>query len=261
MRLEPKSASHWKDKDPQVISAQQMRKGVGWLALLLPILTGVGYLVFGAQQGGFLGSISESYYTLMRDVFVGTLCAVAFFLYAYRGYSAFEDRFFNVLAVLCVAIALFSMNSPRGATGSVDTDTPCFHAIPMDPTCLVMLNGRVLIYHRNVFGWIHLIAAGTLFASLGYVSIYLFTKTDSATLLGTKKHDRNTIYRASGGAIWAALGFYGLLLVARRLGVAWVQALDDLPVLFVVETVCLWAFGFSWLVKGDGVYGLSDPPE
>lgn len=79
MSLERKRPPHWKEKDPQVISAQQMRRGVGYLAILLPVVAAVGYGVFGQEYGGFLGSISESYYTVMRDVFVGTLCAVAFF--------------------------------------------------------------------------------------------------------------------------------------------------------------------------------------
>jgi hypothetical protein len=107
-------------------------------------------------------------------------------------------------------------------------------------------------------------AAATLFASLGYVSAYFFTKTHTdGRKLSPKKPCRNTIYRVCGFAIWAALAPYGLFLTAQRLvsGTAWVRALVDWPLLFVVETVCLSAFGFSWLLKGDGVYGLSDPPE
>ena len=185
---------------------------MGWLAILLPVLTTVGYWVFGAQRGGFLGSISESYYTLMRDVFVGTLCIEAFFLYAYRGYNAFEDRFFNGLAFLSVVIALFSMNSKPVVAGGVDAPPSCHYSITMDPTCLIVLNDRVLMSHHEAFGWIHIIAAAILFASLGYVSICLFTKTD-CTEPGPEKRRRNTIYRASGIAIlvssralWAVLG-------------------------------------------------------
>jgi hypothetical protein len=97
---------------------------------------------------------------------------------------------------------------------------------------------------------------------LGYVSIYFFTKTDSAEP-GAKKRHRNYIYRVLGFAIWAALALYGLFLVARWLasGAAWVRALDDWPLLYVVETICLEAFGFAWLLKGNGVFGLSDPQE
>jgi hypothetical protein len=72
MSLEPNRPWRWEEKTPQVISAPRMRRGVGWLAILLPVITAVGYGVFGGERGGFLGSISESYYTVMRDVFVAT---------------------------------------------------------------------------------------------------------------------------------------------------------------------------------------------
>jgi hypothetical protein len=252
---------HWEEEAPQVIDAQKMRKGVGWLAILLPLITGVGYGVLGGDRGGFLGSISESYYTVMRDVFVGTLCAEAFFLYAYRGYTAFEDRFFNGLAVLCVVIAFFSMNSTP-VSAQVDPPPSCRYAITMDPTCVIVLNDRMLMYHHRAFGWIHFSAAAILFAGLGYVSIYFFTKTDSAEP-GPEKRRRDTIYRVCGIAIWVGLALYGLFFAAEMLapGAAWVRALDRGPLLYVVEAVSLVAFGFSWLVKGDGVPWLSDPPK
>jgi hypothetical protein len=253
MSLEPQRPSHWEEKTAQVISAQKMRKGVGRLAILLPLLTGLGYCVLGGQLGGFLDSISESYYTLTRDVFVGTLWAEAFFLYAYKGYNTFEDRLFNVLAVLCVVIACFSMNSIEGAPGVDTAPRPaCYYAISMTPTCRILLNNRVLMSHHEWFGWVHIGAAAVLFVSLGYVSYFLFTRTDSAKP-NPQKLRRNTIYRACGIAIWASLAIYAMLAVAK--------ALENWPLLFFAETICLFAFGLSWLLKGDGVYGLSDSPE
>jgi hypothetical protein len=236
-----------------------MRQGVGYLALLLPVVIAVGYRIFGGEHGGFLGSISESYYTVMRDVFVGTLCAVAFFLFAYQGYSDFEDRFFNVLGGLCVVVAFFAMNSTAVEASPLLDPPSCHHATAMDPTCSIVLNDRVLIFHYETFGWIHFAAAATLFASLGYVSIHFFTRSD-ATDPGPEKRRRNTIFRVCGFAIWGALGLYGLFSLAQWFApdATWVRALDHWPVLFVVEWVCLWAFGFSWLVKGDGVRGLRD---
>jgi len=162
--------------------------------------------------------------------------------------------------VLCVAIALFSVNS-KPVVAAVAAPPPCHYSIEMYPTCLIVLNDRVLMSHHEAFGWIHIVAAAILFASLGYVSIGFFTKTDRAEP-GLEKRRRNTIYRVAGSAIWSALALYGLFLAAQKLApeAAWVRTLDDWPFLFAVETVCLFAFGFSWLVKGDGVYGLSDPP-
>lgn len=262
MSFESKRPSRWKEKEPQAISARQMRQGVGWLAILLPAFVVVGCRVFGGARGGFLGSISESYYTVMRDVFVGTLCVEGFFLYAYRGYDAFEDRFFNGLSVLSVVVAFFAMNSTRIATVRPDPPPSCRYAIAMDPTCLIVVNDRVLMFHYEAFGWVHIIAAAILFGSLGYVSIHFFTKTDSHEP-GMRKRRRNMIYRVCGIVIWVSLALYGLFWTAERFapGAAWVRAIDDCSPLFIVETVCLLAFGFSWLVKGDGVYGLSDVPK
>lgn len=129
----------------------------------------------------------------------------------------------------------------------------------MDPTCSIVLNDRVLLFHYEAFGRVHFSAAAALFAGLGYASIYFFTGTSTAER-GSRKRRRDTIYRACGVAIWAAIATYGLFLAARELTpwATWVVELDRRPFLFFVETVCLWAFGLSWLVKGDGVYGLSD---
>jgi hypothetical protein len=254
MGPEAKLSSNWEWKAAQVISAKQMRRGVGWLALLLRVLTGVGYCVLGGGRGGFLDSISESYYTLMRDVFVGTLCMDAFFLYAYRGYNAFEDRLFNILGGFCVVIALFSMNSKEGTPG-VDQDPlpACYYAIQVAPTCLVMVNNRVAMCHREWFGWVHIGAATILFVGLGYVSFSLFTRTAQGTKRTPRKVIRDRIYRVCGAVIWTSLALYLVLTLAK--------VLETWPLLFFAEAICLFAFGASWLVKGDGVFGLADSPD
>jgi hypothetical protein len=196
------SPARWEDNVPQVISVQQMRRGVGRLAVLLPLVIGAGYCIFGKDLGGFLGAISESYYTVMRDVFVGTLCAVAFFLYAYRGYNHREDWLFNFLALLCVVVAWFSMTSTPLLVEPLPGPS-CSYSIKLEPTCAVVVNDRLATYHYEIFGLLHFGAATVLFVCLGYVS----------------------------------------------------------PFLFIVETVCLEAFGISWLLKGDGIFGLlSDRP-
>jgi len=248
------------DKDPEIISVPELRRGVGLLATLLPVLTAGGYAVL-AGRGGVLGSISESYYTVTRDVFVGTLCAVAFFLYAYRGYNAFENRFFNVLCGLCLVIALFAMN-PTAVPPSALGDPPdCHQAIAMDPTCSVVINTRLATYHLEWFGWVHIISAATLFASLGYASFFFFTKHEADP--SARKLNRNFIYRVCGLTIWVALALYVLFLAVQRVApdAPSVRALSAWPLLLLVETVCLWAFGFSWLVKAEFVPGLSDPPK
>jgi hypothetical protein len=197
-------------------------------------------------------------------VFVGSLCAVAFFLYAYKGYSACEDRFFSVLATFAIVVVLFSMNLPADAPVPLFEPPFCHQAIRMEPTCSVVLNDRLLIFRYEFFGYVHYLAASALFISLGYASIHFFTKSDKPEAeRGQEKRRRNTIYRVTGYLIWGALAAYGVFLAAQRLtpGATWVRALEGLPVLFFVENVCLEAFGLAWLLKGDGVWGLSDRPH
>ena len=237
MSPEAKRPPHWEEKTAQVISAKQMRKGVGWLAVLLPVLTGVGYCVFGAQRGGFLDSISESYYTLMRDVFVGTLCMEAFFLVAYRGYNAFEDRLFNVLGGLCVVIAVFSMNSKEGAPGGDPDPMPgCYHAIQVTPTCVLLLNNRVAMSHYELFGWVHIGAAAVLFVALGYVSYCLFTRTEPGATPTPQKlrrdgilssvwaRDLDSVLRRIPSSRWRRYSRAGRSSSSRRPSVSWHSA-------------------------------------
>ena len=58
------------DKD-FVTSYLNLRKAVGWLGILLPIVLAVGFAVFGAAFGRddpFPDSISAYYYTIMDTV-------------------------------------------------------------------------------------------------------------------------------------------------------------------------------------------------
>jgi hypothetical protein len=241
-------ASH-KRKNPEIISYKNMRKCVGILAMLLPVLTMGGYMLLGAHQIIFLDSISEYYYTLMRDVFVGTLCMVGLFLFAYKGYDDMENRVFNVAAILCILIAFFSMN-PQDYRS-------CFR---------LWFNNNVAVSHYSCFGYIHLTAASILFIILGYVSNNLFTKTDksedptSQVKPTGKKITRNTIYKFCGRLIWLSLAVYVIYSGVEKIfaDYPFVSTLENFQILFVVETVCLEAFGFSWLVKGEGIGYFND---
>lgn len=72
-------------KTKLVISYLVLRKAIGYLGIALPFI-----LVFGnmlLNKPGIQSSISSYYYTPMRDVFVGTMCAIAVFMMSYKGYE------------------------------------------------------------------------------------------------------------------------------------------------------------------------------
>jgi hypothetical protein len=90
-----------------MISYMAFRKAVGCVAIGLPIAVWVGaYLL---ETIPVRDSISSSYYTSMRDVFVGFLCAVGVFLFFYRGGSTQDTIVTNIAGLSVMSIALLPM--------------------------------------------------------------------------------------------------------------------------------------------------------
>lgn len=95
------------------------------------------------------------------------------------------------------------------------------------------------------------------FVFLGIMAWSQFTKTaklpGGIVLLGEKKKKRNFWYRVCALIIWGSIGLLGLIYLVKG-------DLDDLPpifgipFIFLVETVAMWAFGFSKLVKGETIW-------
>jgi len=72
-----------KRRNALIISYLSLRKAIGFLGILLPFVLYFGALIiFGT---GLQTSISGYYHTGMRDVYVGTLCVIGFFLFSYKG--------------------------------------------------------------------------------------------------------------------------------------------------------------------------------
>jgi hypothetical protein len=155
-------------------------------------------------------SISAYYGTLMRNVFVGLLFAIAFFLFSYKGYE--KDWIAGKLAAsFAVLVALF----------------------PITSEC------------RWIQG-VHLAAAAGLFLTFAFFSLFLFTKSNDEIHRTPQKLKRNKIYVACGVAIVvfiALIGVYYLLLEHT--------AIARMEPVFCLETLALWAFGISWMTKGE----------
>ncbi len=83
-----------------LVSHLTLRRTVGILGVLLPLLLAIGCFVVGPSCTELLESISHYYDTEVGDVFVGILFAIAWFLFAYRVCS--------VIMLACIAsIALY----------------------------------------------------------------------------------------------------------------------------------------------------------
>jgi hypothetical protein len=208
-------------EDPRIISFQTLRKTVGWLGICLPLA-----LVLGTAIAGncihLQDTISHYYYTASGDLFVGVLCAVALFLFCYKGYEGDSDHFWTSLAgFLALCIAFFPTNNNSA-----------------DACAVIHLPDNAL---RR---FIHYVSAAAFFLILAGISLFLFTRSKGETT--REKKLRNQIYITCGLVILAAIisiAIYGLVKGESRWG-------RYKPV-FWLEWVALFAFGVSWLVKGQ----------
>ena len=207
------------DESLYVLSYMGLRKAVGIIGLALPIALLVGKpLVDG---GGMLGSISAYYYTGMQNYFVGTLCALAVFLFSYK--YAPRD---NLLSTLASVFALGVVFFPTTPSGEDTTWT-----------------GRA-----------HLVCAISFFLTLAVIAYFVFTRPPlPKEQLEPRKCTRNKIYRICGVTIVVSLALAPLLDLVLSDAVR-----DQIHPLFWLESIAVWAFSFSWMIKGDLIPLLRD---
>lgn len=138
-----------------------LRKAVGWIGILLPFILMTGNIII-FREAAIRGSISLYYHSGMRDVFVGGICAIALFMFFYRGYDKWDRWASNLTGFFAVCVAFF----------------PTTEYGPLDWT-----------------GKIHFFSASCFFILLAGISLFLFTKGRDLT---KKKLARNKIYIACG---------------------------------------------------------------
>lgn len=210
---------------PEAITTRTMRVAIGILGIALPFV-----LLFGAVALGgcsrVLDSISAYYHSIMRDVFVGILCAVSFFLFAYKGYRMSDFIALKLASVSALGVALFPT--------SVDEAFPCM--IPPYPL-------------PPAVGSLHFAFAALFFLTLAYLSWFEFTKTEAGKDIRDARPDkkkRNAVYRACALIMAACLA----MLAAYNFSPAG-SPLRVHGLAFWLESAALLAFGASWLVKGE----------
>lgn len=89
--------------------------------------------------------------------------------------------------------------------------------------------------------------------TLGYFCLFSFRMTDGAVT--RQKVKRNVICAACGWTIYIAMATEGLLgILAKTFIPSWDPWWRDGHHLLICEIVCLWAFGYAWLVKGEAFF-------
>jgi hypothetical protein len=206
-----------------VLSFRRLRKAIGWLGMALPFVL-VLFSLIPFFKTSVQGSISYYYYTNLREIFVGILCAVSLFLIRYKGFDneVFwkNDNFMtNLAGYLALGVVLFPTN-PDNCSEKI------YSFIPL---C------------ENWLGWLHYFFAGAFFLTIALISILIFT-------IGQKDNkdiplsifNENNIYRICGIAI---IIFIIMVPVFDKLNL-----FKGSTLLF--ETLSLISFGISWLIKG-----------
>jgi hypothetical protein len=200
-----------------VLSYLGLRRAIGVIGTALPFVLAAGGLILGLR---FIeASMSSYYYTGMRDIFVGALCAIAVFMASYRGYDWKDALAGDVACVSAIGVALCPT-------------TPAADATRRD----------------QLVGGLHYVFAAVFFLTLAVFCLWLFRKTDPGLAPTARKLQRNAIYTACGSIILACLA----AIVATNL---WLDPAvrERLAVLFWLEAVAVVAFGVSWLTKGESI--------
>jgi hypothetical protein len=197
-----------------VLSYLGLRRAVGVIGMALPFVLALGKVLLDGP--GLEPSISEYYYTSMRNVLVGSLWAVGVFLFSYR-YARPDAVAGMVAAASAVGAALF----PTTRTGQ-----PGGTADPV--------------------GVVHLVCAASFFLTLAWFCLFLFTRTHPDRPPTRRKRQRNVVYRVCGV----------LILVSVALAAVAVALPDDsglvaLHPVFWLESLAAVAFGVAWFVKGE----------
>lgn len=203
------------------LSINGLRKLIGALAVLFPIMLILGGLMSGTPVQE---SLSAYHWTTVREIFTGFIVTFAIILAIYNGYDKWDRLITALASVMMFLVAFFPMQGPTYYL---------FQFIP-----------------RNIVSVIHYVSAGGAFTLMAVMSLYQFTKTGNIMPPTFLKLRRNLVYRICGYAIIVSIA--GMLLVELVPGLK--TATYSFRLWYIIESICPIAFGFSWFVKGGGIW-------
>jgi len=162
-------------REKQFVSYLTVRRTVGILAVVLPVILAL--VGFAQCMCWVLQPSISDYYDVprARDLYVGVLSVMAFFLFAYKGYEPRDDRAGDVAAACALLTAFFP-------------------------------------YKAGGLDWVvHYVGGTALFLVLAYFALFLFTKSNG-TAMTLRKVSRNRVYRICGVTILACVVLSGACL-------------------------------------------------
>ncbi|MDA6070688.1 hypothetical protein NJT12_13770 [Flavobacterium sp. AC] len=206
-----------------IFTYRRIRRAIGYLGISLPILLVVFSLV-PFFQTPLQFSISHYYYTNLREIFTGTLCAVGLFLIRYKGFGNAsilknDNLLTNIAGIMALGVALFPTNPD-------DFKAKIYTLIP---------------YPEKWLGWLHYGFAALLFLILALLAINVFTiGQENETKTPKSILNENNIYRVCG---------YSIIVCIIMIPTFEILKLFPYSTL-IFEALSLFAFGIAWLIKG-----------
>lgn len=270
----------------KVMDYRALRAVIGGIVILLVPVVYIGnWLIFIGRRGDCFynpqwipGSLSGFYYTHMRNLFVGAMCAVGVFCVAYRGHDRWDDRLTNVAGLAAICIALFPTMPPyysKSPNGPNQFFTGANRCGPSTPITYHLSSYQSLI--RDV----HVVSLLVLFLMVFLMVLVQFTRTKPS------KAEQQPPVRGTLRAWWKAL--FPVKQLARRIGAWWTglfaveverrrrvqnrvfvacaggialsallalftaiwsSAGKTVPLLLFAESLAFLCFGLAWFVKG-----------
>ncbi len=235
------------NNDDLLISYLKIRKAIGWMGMLLPLVLLFGNYAInkfnllnnpfflnatcGAYKptNSFKFSVSHYYYSTVGELFTGVLCAVALFMFCYKGHALREGE--------------------KGLSDNATTNLAGFFAlgVVIFPTGAVNCIGDNLRTFTSTMntGYIHFTMATLFFITLALISMVNFRRTGDRVSFG-KKEDHQ-LFLLCGIIMLLCIVLIFVYSVWPALQRSWLSKLH--PV-FSLEAIALIFFGISWLAKG-----------
>ena len=211
------------DNNNDVDTYRRIRKAIGVLGILLPIVLCV-FSLIPFFNTSIQSSISHYYYTNLRELFTGVLCAVGLFLIRYKGHSnpnffKNDSKLTNIAGFMAFGVAL----------------------MPTSPNaCSDKIYSLITICSEEL-GWLHYGFAGIFFIVLSIISINVFT-------IGQEKNTEIPVSIINENNIYKVCGYAMLLCIILTPICAELECFNYSTLIF--EALMLFAFGTSWLIKG-----------
>ncbi len=237
-----------KNNDDLVISYLKIRKAIGWLGMLLPFILLIGnYMInklnllnnaffLNATCSGvykasssFKFSVSHYYYSTVGELFTGVLCAVALFMFCYKGHALRPGE--------------------KGLSDNATTNLAGFFALgavifPTGSVSCIGDNLRTFTSSMNT-GYIHFTMATLFFITLALISMVNFRRTGDRVSFGKKEN--HPLFLVCGIMMLLCIVLIFVYSVWPALQRSWLKKIH--PV-FCLEAIALIFFGISWLAKG-----------